>query len=269
MKRFAALILTMSFVFGAAFIPVKNVNLMAMEVSAAESRPPAPKNTKAFITPTTVKLEWKGVKGASGYKIYRYDASSKKYKIAYTTDDTSYTITGLKAKKTYSFKVAAVVKKNGKSVTGELSKVIKVKTSPAFPKLSDFGFDEMPIWDDEAGDIVQGSLDNNPEMLIGLVPLNRKKSTKELLEEGTQMFYDYGDELVNIGYELEYFNKETFPTEDGFIITYRYKISYKGYCVGKLVYSICISDIENSDDEIGRYSFGMVMVVPGLQPENF
>lgn len=269
MKRFAALFLTMSIVFGATFIPVQNVNLMAMEVSAAESRPAAPKNIKAFITPTTIKLEWKSVKDATGYKIYRYDASSKKYKIAYTSEDTSYTITGLKAKKTYSFKVAAVVKKNGKNVTGELSKVIKVQTAPAFPKMSDFGFDEMPIWDDEAGDMAQGVFDNNPEMLVGLVPIDRKKSTKELIEKGTQMFYAYGDKLVDKGYELEYFNDDAIPTDDGFIITYRYKIFYKGYCVGKLVYSICISEDEDSDDEIGRYSFGTVMVVPGLQPENF
>ena len=270
MKKMIAVVLIFVMVFGVSVLPADNVNPMIIEVSAAKAKLAAPENIKSYITPSTIKLEWKSVKGASGYKIYRYDENSKKYKPAYTTRETSYKITGLKSKKKYNFKVAAFVKKNGKDVSGELSKEINIQTAPKIPKLSEYGFDEIPMYDDdEASAIMQDSFGNNPEMLAGLTPLNRGKSTKEMIEEDSAVFRTYIDDLEKKGYKVEYFNDEVIPTDDGFILTYRYKMTYKGYCVGKLLYSVCIAESDDPDEEIGRYSFGMVMVVPGLQPENF
>ena len=99
MKRMTAAFLAISMILGASALPADSINPTAIEVSAAETKLAAPKNVKPLITLTTISLEWKSVKGASCYKIYRYDEKSKKYKPAYTTKETSYKITGLKSKK--------------------------------------------------------------------------------------------------------------------------------------------------------------------------
>ncbi len=69
-------------------------------------------------TPSTVKLSsvkeatmvisWKAVSGATGYRVYQYNPSTKKYKsIAFVEGKTSYTVSSLKAGTEYKFKVRA------------------------------------------------------------------------------------------------------------------------------------------------------------------
>ena len=73
-------------------------------------------------------LDWNAVKGATKYKV-SYKASGDKKWQSVTTKKTAKTITGLKAGKTYSFKVTAVTKKE--NYTSMVTKVATLKAVTA------------------------------------------------------------------------------------------------------------------------------------------
>ncbi len=54
-----------------------------------------------------VTLSWAKSAGASGYQIYRYDTSTKKYVAVKATASTKLTVSGLKAGQTYTFRIRA------------------------------------------------------------------------------------------------------------------------------------------------------------------
>lgn len=91
---------------------------------AKETRPipklkPAKENvfTEANIPARTMKMTWKKTKGAVGYKVAYRERGGKWTKK--TVKKTSYTIEGMKKNKFYEFKVAPIVKKGKKKVTGK------------------------------------------------------------------------------------------------------------------------------------------------------
>ena len=65
--------------------------------------------TKLTATPTstTVKLSWNAVPGATAYRVFLYNTSTKKYTTLKNTTATSYTATGLKNAASYKFAVRA------------------------------------------------------------------------------------------------------------------------------------------------------------------
>lgn len=77
---------------------------------------------------TSAYLDWNTVKGATKYKV-SYKASGDKKWQSVTTKKTATTIDGLKAGKTYSFKVTAVTKKD--NYTSMVTKVSTLKTVTA------------------------------------------------------------------------------------------------------------------------------------------
>lgn len=80
---------------------------------------------------TSVKLSWKKVSGASGYRVYRYNASKKKYEKIATIKKAStvkFTDSKLKSKKTYQYKVRAFRSVSGKNIYGSYSDILKVRT---------------------------------------------------------------------------------------------------------------------------------------------
>lgn len=90
------------------------------------------KNVSAVSkTKTSIKLTWKKQAGISKYEVYMYDADLEEYTKVKTVggDFNVTTISGLKKNKTYSFKVRAYVKDGSKKVTGDFSKIAKIKTS--------------------------------------------------------------------------------------------------------------------------------------------
>ncbi len=107
----------------------------------------APKVTEKKSSDETVTIEWKSVKGADGYIVYMYSGKQKKYISAATVEgasSTSYTVTGLKSKTTYKFKIAAYVEKKGKPAAQKKTKVIKVKTQkPVSVKNSKY---DITVW---------------------------------------------------------------------------------------------------------------------------
>lgn len=92
--------------------------------------PAAPK-LSATSTTNSVTLSWASVKGATKYKVYSYNSSTKKYTELKTTTSTKYTIKNLSAGKTYQYAVKAYAVKNKTTYTGIRSSVFSVATAPA------------------------------------------------------------------------------------------------------------------------------------------
>jgi hypothetical protein len=96
--------------------------------------------TNGFTSKTnSVTIKWKKVSGASGYRIYRYNTSTKKWDTVTTIKSgstLSYTQSGLKAGTIYKYKVKAYVKKSGATTWGDSSATLTTATTPAMPKFS-------------------------------------------------------------------------------------------------------------------------------------
>lgn len=89
--------------------------------------------TASSITDTSVKLSWKAVSGASGYVVEYY--KSGKWVTLKAVTSTKYTISGLKAKSTYYFRVKAYKKGTSGVAYGAESSYVKVNTLLGAPKL--------------------------------------------------------------------------------------------------------------------------------------
>lgn len=86
---------------------------------------------------TYLTLSWKKVTGASGYRIYKYNTSSKSYEKVTTISKestVSYKITGLTAATEYQFKVRAYKKTDTGTLWGSSSSAYKDCTKPAQTK---------------------------------------------------------------------------------------------------------------------------------------
>ncbi len=85
-------------------------------------------------TSTAIRINWRKVTGATGYRIYRYNTTTKKWVKVATVKGaatTSYKQTGLKSGTTYKYKVKAYRKVNGKVYWGSASETIKTRTDLA------------------------------------------------------------------------------------------------------------------------------------------
>ena len=80
-----------------------------------------------------IKLSWKKVTGATGYRVYQYNSSTGKYKTLKTLTGTSYTVKNLKAGTIYKFAVKAYTKANGETLWAASSKTLTTATKPATP----------------------------------------------------------------------------------------------------------------------------------------
>jgi len=93
----------------------------AFTLTASAATISAPKvETSNVLSSGKIKLEWKSVKGAEKYKVYRATSKSGKYKLIKTTTSKKYTNTSATAGKKYYYYVRAVNKK------GKLSPKSKV-----------------------------------------------------------------------------------------------------------------------------------------------
>lgn len=82
---------------------------------------------------TSVQMKWNKVTGASGYEIYRYHTTKKKYeRIARVSSGktTSFTDKNRKSLTTYCYKIRAYRTVEGTTVRGEFSDVKKISTIP-------------------------------------------------------------------------------------------------------------------------------------------
>ncbi|MBR3552673.1 MAG: fibronectin type III domain-containing protein [Clostridia bacterium] len=95
---------------------------------------PTPDTFKASSTTTVNKLKWSKVNGATGYVLYRYNPSTKKYKklTALGADTTSYKVTDLKPGREYTYAIRTYRKENGKNYFSEF-KHLTTATKPLAP----------------------------------------------------------------------------------------------------------------------------------------
>ena len=95
------------------------------------------KTTKFTCTDKAVKINWEKVNGAAGYRVYAYDAKTKKWGKAATVSAStlSFKQTGLKSGTTYKYKVKAYAKQSGKTYWGEASDTMTTTTKPAQPAI--------------------------------------------------------------------------------------------------------------------------------------
>ncbi len=98
------------------------------------------------VSKTSLKIKWKKVKGADGYRIYSYDTNTGKFKKVKTIKKGSkkkYTVKKLTSNKRYYFAVASYEKVNGKKVYSDKSEVVSAKTPKKItPKTK--GFSKTP-----------------------------------------------------------------------------------------------------------------------------
>lgn len=92
----------------------------------------------------SITLTWKKVKNASGYKVYKYNSKSKKYKAVATVSKNKAKITKLSPNKTYKFKVRAYKTKGKKKSYGAYSNVYKKSTSVDVKKILTAGYVYCP-----------------------------------------------------------------------------------------------------------------------------
>ncbi len=87
---------------------------------------------KATASGNTITLSWNKLSGVDGYKIYRYDPSTKKWKgikSINSANTLSFKNTGLKLNTTYKYRVKGFKKAGGKTYTGS-----SAETSAKTPK---------------------------------------------------------------------------------------------------------------------------------------
>ena len=85
---------------------------------------------------SSVTLSWKAVTGATGYQIYQYDSSSKKWKKKSTVTKNQVVLEKLSSGTTYKYKVRAIAKIDSKTKAGKCSSTLTTTTRPSKPALT-------------------------------------------------------------------------------------------------------------------------------------
>ncbi len=114
-------------------------NNIKYELIDADNKTPGNVIAQKYTSTTNaVRINWNKVSGASGYRVYKYNTSTKKWdKVKDVSADTlTYKFTGLKAGTTYKYKVKAYTKSGGQTVWGNASSTITTATKPAKPAIT-------------------------------------------------------------------------------------------------------------------------------------
>lgn len=96
-------------------------------------KPSAPTQATSGNGTTSIKLQWKKVSGANGYRVYMYDSQKKAYVAKGSTTSLSYTVTGLKAGTTYKFYLKAYINHSSGKIYSGSSATLSATTLPASP----------------------------------------------------------------------------------------------------------------------------------------
>lgn len=90
----------------------------------------------AVQSASAIKLSWKAVEGATGYRVYKYNPESKKWEKVATTTAVSCKVKNLDSGTVYKFRVKAYIKADGQTLWGEASSTFSGVTKPAKAKIS-------------------------------------------------------------------------------------------------------------------------------------
>lgn len=123
-------------VTGSTGAAVAGMDSMSISASAAAAKLAAPAGLKAKAASDSVTLSWNTVKGASGYRVFKYNADTKKYVKVKDVTGTRCKVTGLKSGTSYKFKVTTLKKSGGKTISQSSTKPITAKTTAKKAKSS-------------------------------------------------------------------------------------------------------------------------------------
>ena len=90
--------------------------------------PLATQVTKSSSSKSAVRLYYKESKGADGYKIQKYNTSTKKWETVKITSKTNYKVKGLNSNTSYKFRVQAFKRTSGKKLYSAWSTAYTAKT---------------------------------------------------------------------------------------------------------------------------------------------
>ena len=214
MKKITKLFLTLAItVFATLLMTI----VSKPEIGNAATKLSAPKITGTVSSEKTITISWKAVKGADGYKIYKYNSSKKKYKECGSVDADSpcfFEVTGLKSGKTYKFKVAAYVEKSGKKTAQKKSTVKKAKTLSAQSSATK----DFYVYDADGNKISFFEYHGKP-VIINRWATWCGPSVREL-PDFDKLYKEYGDEIkffmVNTEGSEEQVNVLEFAKENGY-----------------------------------------------------
>ncbi|MCM1544337.1 MAG: fibronectin type III domain-containing protein [Ruminococcus sp.] len=102
--------------------------------ASAKTIPADVKNLKATPSTTSIKLTWSKVSGATGYRVHKYNSSTKKWVTIKDITSTSYTFSKLTTGTAYKYAVTAYTKSGSKKAWAS-SVFIDTCTKPATPTL--------------------------------------------------------------------------------------------------------------------------------------
>ena len=112
---------------GIAVITVKTANNISKKITI-KVKPAKVTSIKAKkVSKSKVKLMWKKQSKVTGYKVYRLNTKTNKYKLYKITKNNYISVANLKKNITYMFKVKAYKRSGSKVVNGDASAVAKVK----------------------------------------------------------------------------------------------------------------------------------------------
>lgn len=134
-NRIAAFAAAAAILSAGVCAPAAGISPFSVTAEAASASLPAPTGLLARYGKNSVSLSWNAVKGADAYRVYQYDAATKKFKSVKTVKSTSCSVNGLKTGTLYQFKVAPL-KKNGSNykLAGKKSETVKCRTLYTFRK---------------------------------------------------------------------------------------------------------------------------------------
>ena len=137
-KVFLAILVSLVLAFSlgaapvAAFAQIENPGAKSVLPAAGTGAPKKVTNVKAVAKSTSsIKVSWKKAAKVNGYEVYRATSKAGKYTKAKTVTNPStisFTDKGLKAGKTYYYKVRAYKNVSTEKVRGSFSAVVQAKT---------------------------------------------------------------------------------------------------------------------------------------------
>lgn len=89
----------------------------------------APANITVMVADTAVKISWDAVSGASAYRVYIYDPSTKTFETYKNVTETTCIIDGLQPGTQYAFQLATLTGKKGKYKVKKKSDAFSASTS--------------------------------------------------------------------------------------------------------------------------------------------